>query len=97
VLPPERGFSDEPYRQNAPGPFYVGAGECMTCGAPHVVAPDLMAWAYDASLQPVHCYFRKQPATPDELERAAKAIDVSCCGALRYSGDDREIKKRLGI
>ena len=28
---------------NAFGPFYVGDGECISCGVPHVVAPDLMA------------------------------------------------------
>ncbi|HEY6972265.1 MAG TPA: hypothetical protein VJA94_23840 [Candidatus Angelobacter sp.] len=61
------------------------------------MAPDLVAWDYDASMRPDHCYFRKQPVTPGELDRAIKAIDSSCCGALRYSGGDPEIKKRLGI
>ena len=31
----------QPHSKNAPGDFYVEDAECMTCGYPHVLAPDL--------------------------------------------------------
>jgi hypothetical protein len=37
------------------------------------------------------CYFRRQPVTPDEVERAINAVCVSCCGAVRYVGNDTGI------
>jgi len=85
----------EPHPQNAPGPFYVVNTECITCGAPHVVAPDLIAWELDSQGGEVHCYFKKQPETPDEVDRAIRAIDTSCCGALVYAGSDAEIIRKL--
>jgi hypothetical protein len=42
-----------------------------------------------------HCYFKNQPETPDELERAIRAVGVSCCGAVRYGGKDPEVLKKL--
>jgi molybdenum cofactor biosynthesis enzyme MoaA len=44
-----------------------------------------------------HCYFRKQPESPDEVERVIKAVAGCCCGSYRYAGDDPEIKKRLRL
>ena len=83
---------EKPYAKNAPGPFYVIDGECIACGVPHALAPDLVASVED---EPHHCYFKKQPETPEEIERAIKAIGNSCCGALRYAGTDKSIKKQL--
>ena len=40
-------------------------------------------------------FFVKQPKTPDEVERACRAIDVCCANALRYAGDDPAIIRRL--
>ena len=34
-----------PHPKSAPGDFYVVNGECLACGVPHVVAPDLVGWA----------------------------------------------------
>ena len=31
-----------PHPKSAPGDFYVVKGECLACGVPHVVAPDLV-------------------------------------------------------
>ncbi len=83
------------YPKNAPGPFYVENQECMICGVPHTVAPDLMAWDTDAENRPEHCYFKKQPTTPEEFSQAIEAIKSSCCGALSYKGSDPEIIKQL--
>jgi hypothetical protein len=41
-------------------------------------------------------YFVRQPATPDEIEHACRAIQVCCLNALRYAGEDPAIIRRLG-
>jgi hypothetical protein len=94
-LAPERLIPDQPHAKNAPGPFYVVNTECMTCGYPHVLAPDLIDWDQDSEGHKHHCYFKKQPESPEEVEQAIKAINGSCCGALRYAGADPAIIKRL--
>ena len=80
------------YSQNAQGDFYVEGGVCITCGAPQAEAPDLID---HSKLDFGHCYFKKQPETEDEIERAINAIAVSCISGLRYGGTDEEIIKRL--
>jgi hypothetical protein len=92
-----RRVHPRPHPKNAPGSFSVENEECITCGAAHVVAPDLMGWVEDAN-QPGshnHCYFKKQPSEPGELKQALDAIAVSCCGALYYSGSDPEVLREL--
>src|SRR5215471_1998896 len=79
------------FRKNAPGPFLVHDGECITCRAPEAQAPDLMAHDEERG----HCYFARQPSTPDETERACRAVWVSCCGAVQYEGSDPEILERV--
>lgn len=86
---------DQPHHMNAPGAFYVVNQDCMTCGYPHVLAPDLMSWEMNSEGREAHCYFRKQPETSQEIEQAVKAVEGSCCGALRYCGSDPEIIKKL--
>jgi hypothetical protein len=80
---------------NAAGAFYVGHGECMACGYPHLLAPDLMGWELDRRGRYSHCYFRKQPEGTGELKQALAAIDGSCCGALYYSGAEEEVLREL--
>jgi hypothetical protein len=84
----------ERYPMNAPGPFYVVNGDCIACEAPQAEAPGLIA--FDCS----HCYFRKQPETPEEVTLAIGAMVVSCVRALHYARDDfliLERLKRLGL
>jgi len=95
VLPPLDPRPDKPHPRNAPGGFYVVNTDCMTCGYPHVLAPDLMAWELNSEGREAHCYFRKQPGTSQEIEQAVKAVAGSCCGALRYRGSDPEIIQKL--
>lgn len=103
-VPPDEGPDARPLRlmstgpsrlqrhpQNAARPFYAGHGECMACGYPHVLAPDLIGWEFDHRGRHNHCYFKKQPNQPGELKRALDAIAGSCCGALYYSGSDPEV------
>lgn len=48
----------------------------MTCAAPHAEAPDLMCWDADPSgtNQLTHCFFGRQPTTPEEVERAINVM-----------------------
>jgi hypothetical protein len=79
---------------NAPGDFYVAVDSCIACQAPEHEAPDLMDHALAAD-GCYHCFFRKQPATPEERERAIRAVWVGCCGAVRYGGKDSDILQAL--
>ncbi len=80
------------YPENSQGDFYVENQVCITCGAPESVAPDLIE---HSKLEYGHCYFKKQPKTQDEIDRAIDAIAVSCIAGLRYGGKDEKILKRL--
>jgi hypothetical protein len=81
---------------NAPGPFYVVAGECIACCLPEAEAPDLMGFRYDGPGQyDSGCFFKKQPERPEELDRALLAMSVNCVDTLRYAGRDPEILHRL--
>jgi hypothetical protein len=42
-----------------------------------------------------HCFFARQPSTAEETDAAIRAAWASCCGAIRYSGSDRETLVRL--
>ncbi len=75
---------------NANGDFFVEYDTCLACDAPYSEAPELMA--YDENW---HCYFKRQPQTPDEVEHAINAVRVSCVEAVRYEGNDPEILRRI--
>lgn len=75
---------------NAGGDFYVVKDTCLACMAPVSVAPELMGFEEGAG-----CYFKRQPATPEEVANAVEALGSSCVEALRYSGEDPAILKRL--
>ncbi len=82
----------QPYDQNAEGNFYVENQSCVTCGAPQAEAPDLI----DHSKRDYgYCFFKKQPQTEEEIERAINAIAVSCVFALSYGWKDEKILKQL--
>ena len=93
-MSPERLYSAHP--QSVPGDFYVVNNECLGCGAPHAVAPDLMGWAESADPKYCHCIWKKQPETTAELEQAFAAFAVSEIDAFRYAGSDAAIIERLG-
>lgn len=83
------GISDAP---EAPGDFYVAPGECVSCGAPAAVAPNLIRH----SSEPYHsCYFIKQPSTDEELRQAVAAVNASCVCAVRYRGNDPQILSQI--
>jgi ferredoxin len=75
---------------NSTGDFYVEKDMCLACFAPEDTAPDLIAYDHDTG-----CYFKKQPETDEELDRAIEAVEVSCIAALRYCGNNPHIIQRL--
>ena len=79
----------QPDPRNAPGDFYVGADECIRCGAPEHEAPDLIR------MDDGGCYFFRQPVTSEEHRQATRAIWVSCCDAVRYKGNDPQILREV--
>jgi ferredoxin len=78
--------------KNAPGPFYT-TGDCLACGLPEQEAPELLA---ELDANNADTYFVRQPETPEEVERACRALKSCCIPALRYGGKDRAIITRLG-
>jgi hypothetical protein len=88
MAPPK--FTPNP--QPAPGGFYVVKGECLACGVPHVVAPDLMGWTGE---KVQHCCWKKQPETQAELDQAIKVFEVQELGCHRYAGNDPAILDRI--
>lgn len=77
--------------ENAPGPFYVDADCCITCGVPIDAAPDIFDWASDESC----CVVKRQPSTTAELDRTMIAICSAEVDCIRYRGDDPAISERL--
>ncbi|MBZ5709265.1 ferredoxin [Nannocystis pusilla] len=58
---------------------------------PDTEAPDLFAAAES------HCYVRRQPTTPEELERMLSAISCAEFNCIRYAGDDPAILEQLAL
>ena len=80
--------------ESAPGPFYVVADYCISCGYPPAVAPALIKFNKGGEVA-LSCYFYRQPRTQAEHEAAVEAVEGSCCGALRYCGTDKAIIQTL--
>jgi hypothetical protein len=68
-------------------------GDCLACGGPESVAPDLLAELNESNIT---TYFVKQPSTLDEIDRACRALNHCCVDALRYGGHDPTIIGLLG-
>jgi hypothetical protein len=80
-------------KENVDGPFYAVAIGCdCGCMLPESIAPDLLGTLGRPSYQ---TYFRRQPETPDEIDRACEAIEICPIHDLRYGGKDPAILKRL--
>lgn len=86
-MPDER----KPHPKNAPGPFYIENGCCITCLAPHAQAPELMGFDDMEG----HCFVAHQPQTEEELYRTIRAAWSSEVQCLRYKGNDPDIIRRL--
>ena len=77
---------------SVPGDFYVTNGCCTLCGVPETLAPDLIGRS-DQEIE--HCYWKKQPETPDEIDRAIKVLTSQELGCYRYAGLDPKILNRI--
>jgi len=89
------------YPSNVEGDFYVEGSldsngdcfcDCLNCGLPQEEAPDLLAELNDENED---TYFIKQPKTLAEISSAIAAAEVCCTNAVRYSGKDKSIIKRM--
>lgn len=74
--------------------FYVVQEECISCGVPQQVAPDLVAIA-EVNGRDGICVWVKQPGSPEEFDQAIEAVNQCCVGAHRYGGRDPRILERL--
>jgi len=83
----------EPEPTSASGDFYVEKHCCTSCGVPQAVAPDLVGWVDEGAS---HCYWKKQPTTADEMQRAFAIFDGQELGCHRYAGRDPDIQARVG-
>ena len=81
----------ERYPLNSEGDFYVENGICLCCMVPEVDAPELMGFDEGE----MHCYFKRQPMSPEELEHAIAAVATSDIQGLRYAGNDEYVLRRL--
>jgi hypothetical protein len=73
--------------------FYVDDDCCTSCGVPQAIAPELVGWK---STEPfLGCYWKKQPETAAEFDRAIKILHTQELDCHRYSGSDPAILSRL--
>ena len=79
------------YPLNAKGEFYVENGICLCCMIPETEAAELMGFDHEA----MHCYFKQQPFTSDELEHAITAVAASDIQGLHYAGSNKYVLGRL--
>ena len=75
---------------NAEGDLFVEYDMCLFCDAPRTEAPELIE--YD---EKGHCYFKRQPQDPTELNHAIQAVRVSCIEAVKYGGSDADILQAI--
>ncbi|OYW11956.1 MAG: hypothetical protein B7Z55_18750, partial [Planctomycetales bacterium 12-60-4] len=73
---------------NVPGDYYVAQDCCTGCEVPLLEAPELFDW--NDNNRYVHCFVKKQPATPMEVEHMHTAIRCQEFECIRYRGTDRE-------
>jgi hypothetical protein len=83
-----------PHPANVPGDFYVEDGCCTMCEVPFAEAPELFGTVHDPKGYP-HCFVKRQPATPAELDQMVSAIRCAELQCIRYRGVDRLIQLRL--
>lgn len=83
-----------PHPSNALGDFYVEDGCCTMCEVPLVEAPDLFGVFEDLSGHS-HCFVKRQPETPAELDQMVSAVRCADLQCIRYRGSDRLIQLRL--
>jgi len=87
----KKRYERDPF--SAPGDFYRENQCCTSCGIPEVVAPDLIGRVEERYTE---CFWKKQPETKAELERAFAIFEGQELGCFRYAGHDPAIQARIG-
>lgn len=82
-----------PHPANATGDFYVEENCCTMCGVPFDEAPDLFGAHQRTNY--THCYVKRQPKSPAELEQMINAARLAELQCIRYRGPDRLVQLRL--
>ena len=90
-------MSETPDPRNAPGPFYVRDGCCITCAVPWTEAPDLFGGLRADGAAPDGCFVVRQPETSDELARMLRVLDLQDVMCIRYRGAALEIREHLRV
>lgn len=78
------------HRMNVIGPFYVVDGCCTACGVPEALAPELFGEGED-----IHCYVKRQPQSPDEIDAMMSVMVSQDLACIRYAGSDETLLRRL--
>ena len=65
---------------------------CTSCGLPKSLAPDLIGGVAGKG---DHCYWKKQPETPAEIDRAVEVLAGQELGCHRYAGVDPDLLRRI--
>lgn len=81
----------KPHPQNVPGPFYVQDRCCIACGVPVDTAPDNFDWTEAED----HCFVKRQPVGPEEIDRTLRAMWSAEVDCIRYRGVDPSILARI--
>jgi hypothetical protein len=84
----------QPHPANVPGDFYVEDGCCTMCEVPFAEAPELFGTVQDPKGYP-HCFVKRQPESPVELEQMLSAVRCAELKCIRYRGSDRVLQLRL--
>jgi hypothetical protein len=84
----------KPHPANVPGDFYVKDGCCTMCEVPFAEAPNLFGATHDPRGY-THCFVRRQPEAPAELDQMVSAIRCAELQCIRYRGTDRLVQLRL--
>jgi hypothetical protein len=79
------------YHLNVSGPFYVEDGCCLASCIAVAEAPDLL----ELDRTQNHCYFKRQPQTPEEVKDVLRTMKFAEADCLRYEGTDNAILRKL--
>lgn len=69
--------------------FYVEPDCCMLCGVPEAIAPEIFETGEE------RCAVKRQPRTPDEIDRTVRAMWSSEVDCVRYRGRNPALLRRL--
>lgn len=87
-------FMSDAFHRNVPGPFYVQADCCITCGVPVELAPEMFMWENPDAPHP-SCFVYRQPETLTELVKMVDVMGQTEMDCIRFRGDYPEMRHLL--